>query len=123
PRLLEPRDYAFGEELHRGQDAFLWDARADVHPDRELREADGAAQLFEPVRDALGRAVDGEILPDLVEAHPSQALADLMARPGEERLADRAIDAHGAGLGLLSRAALRVAGVARQGRGTLTAAA
>ena len=45
-----------------------------------------------------------------------------MARPGEERLADRAIEVHRAGLGLLPRAALRVGDVDGQDRGDLAAA-
>src|SRR5262249_3193485 len=58
----------------------------------------------------------------LVEAHGLQAVARRLARPGQERLADRAVEAQGARLGLFARGALRLGDVDRHDRADLTAA-
>src|SRR5262249_61767220 len=105
-----------GEAAHRGHHALVRHARADVHPDRELREADHLAELCQPLDHALGRAVDAPVLHHLVEAHAAEALADFAARPGQERLADRTIEVHRAGLGVLTRAAVRLGDVNRPDR-------
>src|SRR5262245_45545299 len=101
--LPESRSYMLREALHRGEHALVGNERADVHPDGELREADRRAQLFEPVDDALGRAVDGEVLQHFFEAHALEPVAGRLARPGQERLADRAVEAQGTRLGFLDR--------------------
>src|SRR5262245_55198670 len=119
--LSEPRGDQLGEATHRGQHALVRHARADVHPDRELREADRLAELGQPLDHALGRAVDAPVLHHLVEAHAAEALADFAARPGQERLADRTIEVHRAGLGLLARATVRLGDVDRQDRADLAA--
>ena len=61
-RLPEPRGHELGEALHRGQHALVGDERADIHRvRRKVLVKLMAVQLLEPVDDALGGAVDGEI--------------------------------------------------------------
>src|SRR4030095_9549052 len=88
----------------------------------EVGEADGRAQLLEPVDHALGGAVDGEVLQHLLEAHAPEPLASRVPRPDQERLADRAVEAQGARLRVLERGALTAGQVDRQEGADLAAA-
>src|SRR5437899_1167254 len=112
------------ESLSSGPMAYITGKQAFL----QILKQEGVSVMFgnpgtteQPLGDRLGRAEDGEIFQDLVEAHAPEPLADRPSRPGENGLADRAVEVHRAGLGRVAGKALGVGDVDRHDDADLAA--
>src|SRR6266542_2172899 len=99
----EARDHVLREEPHRAEHALVGNLPAHVHPHGQRGVAEGLTELEQALGDRVGRAVDDQLLEDLVVGHAAEPGGLLAPRAPAECLGDGAEEVHRARTSFLAR--------------------